>query len=504
MKSYITTPIYYINGDPHIGHANTTIMADIIRRGREFYGMDTYLQTGCDEHGQKNADMARQLDMNNADYADMRSASFADLFNRLDIGYTNFARTSSLHHACCVQDFAMALYRRGAIVKKPYTGLYCRGCEQFRLSSDLRDDQCPDHPSLKIETIEEINYFLRLEPYRQELIEWVEGHPDFIQPETYRSELLEMLRQPLEDMCISRPKTRVSLGIELPFDSDYVAYVWFDALINYISQHDAGAQIPGWWPNVEHFIGKDIIKPHGVYWPIMLMALGVEPPAKLTVHGMLVGPGGLKMSKTAGNGINPDDVIGTVGVDGLRYYLAKNIRPYGGDTQVSMDMIVQTYNADLANKIGNLITRTAGLIKRRFGNVIPDLNGSMSSDEFNMLKDVRKAAGTWWDKPVNLHDIPGIIEQLIKSADQANRYIADKAPWKIDNDDQAGHVCRVTLSAAILIMIGLIPVMPNIKHVLEKIGAKTPMPCISPSVFNLVKENHILDETIVPFKKVVI
>ncbi|MCL4147984.1 UNVERIFIED_CONTAM: hypothetical protein GTU68_016591, partial [Idotea baltica] len=251
-------------------------------------------------------------------------------FEKLDVAYEYFVRTKpgGPHKQRRRPAWNKSIFDRDLIIKKNYTGTYCKGCEEFKKESDLTEEgQCPLHPTMKVEQTDETNYFLKMEPFRERLLQHIADNPDFVQPEAFRNELKQMLSEPLDDLCISRPKTRVTLGVELPFDTDFVTYVWFDALANYLTNIDwPDESYAPWWAECEHLIGKDILKPHGVYWPIMLMAAGLPLPKKLSVHSHWVGAGGMKMSKSIGNVVDPMEVIAELGVDALRWYLARHMR----------------------------------------------------------------------------------------------------------------------------------------------------------------------------------
>ena len=269
--SYVTTPIYYVNGPPHLGHAYTSRVADILKRARKMAGFRSFLSTGVDEHGQKNEQMALESGMSFKEYLDMRALQFRDLFDLLDVDYDFFARTTAPTHVRAVVYLEERLYERGLLVKQEYEGLYCSGCEQFKKESDLSSEGfCLEHPNILAERTVETNYFFKMEPFRKKLQEHITANPHWISPTSYRNEVIAMLENPLEDLCISRPKSRVSLGIELPFDDDYVTYVWFDALLNYLSNIGwPDESYEGLWLGSEHVIGKDILKTHCVYWPCM-------------------------------------------------------------------------------------------------------------------------------------------------------------------------------------------------------------------------------------------
>ncbi|MEP2707329.1 MAG: class I tRNA ligase family protein [Roseibium sp.] len=463
MKSYITTPIYYVNGSPHIGHAFTSVMADILKRNRLALGYEMMLSTGVDEHGQKNQEAAADLDMPVEKYLDMRGKEFRDVFDMLGIDYDYFVRTSREGHKNAVAGMEQSIFDKGLIVKKQYTGTYCKGCEEFKKETDLTDDgQCPLHPTMKVEQTDETNYFLKMEPYRERLLKHIADNPDFVQPVSFRNELNQMLSEPLEDLCISRPKNRVTLGVDLPFDPEFVTYVWFDALANYLTNIDwPNEGYESWWAECEHLIGKDILKPHGVYWPIMLMAADLPLPKKLSVHSHWVGAGGVKMSKSIGNVVDPIEVTNKLGVDALRWYLARHMRA-DSDSQISVDLITQTYNSELGNKIGNLLSRAAKFSKARFEDSLP-APGPLSAEDEAIRKavlDATKGMSDW----INLADIPARVQAIITVADEMNNYFADQAPWNLIKNEDTKERCQtviyVTLDSLRVVMEALTQVIP--------------------------------------------
>jgi methionyl-tRNA synthetase len=464
MKSYLTTPIYYVNAAPHIGHAHTTVMGDILRRNRKAIGIDTKLTTGCDEHGQKNQDAAISSGLPTSEYLDMRSGEFRRVFDMLNVGYDMFVRTSRPFHMEQVARIEQRFMDAGLIVKKQYTGIYCTGCEQFKKLTDLDEHgRCPDHPTLVPEELDELNYFVRIEPYREKLIAYINDNPDFISPPSFRSQLLNMLSEPLDDLCISRPIRRVSLGVRLPFDNEYVTYVWFDALINYLT--NLGWPEPGyepWWDVVEHLIGKDILKTHGIYWPIMLMALGEKPPSRLSVHGHWLGPGGLKMSKTLGNIVDPVEVVETLGSDALRYYLARHMRS-DSDSSISVEMIRQTYNSELGNKIGNLFSRAGKFAKSRFADRIPARGGALTADDERVRQAALDAARGFANR-YEMFEIPRLVQAVVTSCELLNNYFAEQAPWdlikKPETAERCATVIYVTLDALRLVLEGVRQIIP--------------------------------------------
>lgn len=465
-KSYITTPIYYVNGAPHIGHAHTSVMGDILKRARKMGGEAVKLTTGTDEHGQKNEEAARLSGLPVQDYLTRQSSKFADVFDSLGVGYDFFVRTTRPRHMQEVARIESELQSRNLLVKKPYSGLYCSGCEQFKKPSDLTEDgRCRDHPTLVPEQTDETNYFFVIEPFRQKLRDYVKANPDWIQPQSYANEVLSSLDEPLEDLCISRPKSRVSLGVELPFDPDYVTYVWFDALINYLTNIDwPDEAYREWWPFSEHLIGKDIVKTHCIYWPCMLMALGVDMPARISVHGHWVGPGGVKMSKSGGNVVDPVEVVERYGASALRFYLARNMRT-GSDSQISRDLLEQTYNVELGNKLGNLLLRCVKFAAARFDGVVPPRD-AMDDEAAATLDAVRDTARNVLTDLQSLTTIPTALSHLVAMINMLNDEVTRRAPWTlIKNPDGVGEAAGVLyalLDSLRLVFEALFPVMPDI------------------------------------------
>ena len=477
-SSYITTPIYYVNGSPHIGHAHTTIMADILKRYRRMRGQAVFMSTGTDEHGQKNQEAAEASGLTAMEYVDRQSAEFQALFDRLGVDYDFFARTTRPYHVEQVRHFESLLDARGLIVKNAYRGLYCTGCEQFKVESDLTGEgRCPDHPSLELEDTDETNYFVRIEDYRPWLLDHIETNPDWLQPERYRNEVRQMLSQPLEDLCISRPNSRVSLGIELPFDADFVTYVWFDALINYITNVGWPDKDEfRWWQNAENLIGKDIVKTHCIYWPIMLHAIDVKLPERISVHGYWVGAGGQKMSKTLGNVVDPVEVIDAFGVDALRYYLAKNMRT-NADSQISVDLIRQTYESDLANNLGNLLSRVGEFTASRFDGKVP-APGALHKDDQALVDGIAAGlTGAYAD--MDMHAIPASLTTIMEAASRMNEYVTAQAPWTLIKEDgqmeRVASILYAILDGLRLVCEALYPFMPGSANKALSVLGRAPM-----------------------------
>src|SRR5262247_2529439 len=367
---YLTTPIYYVNARPHLGHAANTIMADAMSRYRRLRGDRVYLLTGTDEHGDNIAQTAAKAGVSPQAYADEISAAFRDTWRRLGITNDDFIRTTEPRHKKVVRGILQKLYDAGEIYFGEYGGWYCYGCERFYTEKEIVDGKCPDHQR-PLSFIKEKNYFFRMSKYQEWLIKHLENNPRFIQPERYRNEVLGFLREPLQDLSISRPKARLQWGIPLPFDDQYVAYVWFDALINYLSAlgYPDGDLYREFWPHAEHLIGKDILKPHAVYWPTMLKAAGIPLYRRLNVHGYW-SVGGSKMSKSVGNVVEAFQLTDTYGHDAFRYFLLREMT-FGLDANFTEEALVGRLNADLANDLGNLASRVTTLIVNTAGGEVP-------------------------------------------------------------------------------------------------------------------------------------
>ncbi|MBI3029759.1 MAG: methionine--tRNA ligase, partial [Candidatus Rokubacteria bacterium] len=352
---YLTTPIYYVNAAPHLGHAYTTLLADAMCRYRRLAGDRVRFLTGTDEHGDKIVQAAAGAGETPPAYADRIAGMFRETWRRLGITNEDFIRTTEERHKAVVRAILQKLHEAGEIYFGEYGGNYCYGCERFYADRELVNGKCPDHQTAPT-FIKEQNYFFRMGRHQQWLVKHIEDHPDFIRPERYRNEVLAFLREPLEDLCISRPKSRLQWGIPLPFDLNYVTYVWFDALINYVSAlgTPGSERFETFWPHVQHLIAKDILKPHGVYWPCMLRAAGLPLYRHLNVHGYWT-VNGQKMSKSLGNFIEPLPMQEKHG-EAFRYFLLRE-SVFGLDSDFSEDALVARLNADLANDLGNLVSR---------------------------------------------------------------------------------------------------------------------------------------------------
>jgi len=430
---FITTPIYYVNAEPHIGHAYTTIVADVLNRFHRLSGEETFFLTGTDEHGDKIVEAARSLGQSPKTYVDRISAMFRDLWPKLNISYDRFIRTTEVLHKEAVSRILTLVKDKGDIYFSEYEGLYCVGCERFYTEKELVDGKCPDHDT-KLKVIREANYFFRMSKYQDWLIKHIKEHPDFIRPERYRNEVLSFLSEPLEDLCISRPKSRLTWGITLPFDENFVTYVWFDALINYISGigYPDGDSFKKFWPVAQHIIAKDILKPHGIYWPCMLKSAGIELYRNLNVHGYWNMSHG-KMSKSLGNVVKPLDLVDIYGLDAFRYFLLRDM-VFGLDSEFSEQAMVARLNADLANDLGNLVSRSLTMMQKYFEGVLPEPGPMKEEDE-----ELKKSALDVIDEYGRLMGEMGLHKALMavwEVIGKLNKYIDSMAPWVLAKTDR--------------------------------------------------------------------
>ncbi len=459
-RFYVTTPIYYVNAPPHSGHAYTTIVADVVARYHRLAGRRVYFLTGTDEHGDKIAQAAARAGETPQAYADRISAAFRATWQGMGLRFDQFIRTTEPRHARVVQAILQRIHEAGDIYFGEYGGHYCVGCERFYTEKEMVDGKCPDHQT-RLEYVREENYFFRMSRYQDWLIRHIQEHPDFIRPERYRNEVLGFLREPLEDLCISRPRTRLEWGIPLPFDDRYVTYVWFDALINYVSalEYPDGELFQTFWPVAQHLIGKDIVKPHGVYWPTMLQAAGIPPYQHLNVHGYwLVDEA--KMSKSRGRTLSPLDLADKYGQDALRYFLLREM-VFGLDANFSEVALVSRLNADLANNLGNLLQRTLGMVDRFLKGRIPAPGEPVTDPDWSIrraVEDLRERV----DGAMATLALHRALEAIWDRLDAANQYIDGQKPWELAKRDPAalqrvlGHTCEVLR----LVTLHLSPFMP--------------------------------------------
>jgi methionyl-tRNA synthetase len=462
-RFYVTTPIYYVNAEPHIGHAYTTIVADVLNRFHRLMGYETYFLTGTDEHGDKIVQAAEAAGTDPKSYADRISALFRDTWPKLNISHDDFIRTTEPRHIRVVQEILQKVYDNGDIYFDTYRGRYCVGCERFITDRELVDGKCPDHDTPPVER-EEANYFFRMSAYQPWLIDHIERNPDFIRPERYKNEVLAFLREPLEDLCISRPRERLHWGIPLPFDERFVTYVWFDALINYVSAlgYPDGELFAKFWPVAQHLIAKDILKPHGIYWPTMLKAAGIEPYRHLNVHGYWKINEG-KMSKSRGTVVRPLDLAPQYGLDAFRYFLLREM-VFGLDANFSEDALVQRLNADLANDLGNLFSRTLAMTGRYFGGAVPPFGDPEEPQDAALRSDLERAIDIYREEIPQLafHKALMAVWDVVNAA---NRYIDHTAPWDVAKDParrgRLQRVIRTLLELNKTVAVLIAPFMPQ-------------------------------------------
>ena len=461
-KFYVTTPIYYVNDRPHIGHAYTTILADVLARFHRSLGDDTFFLTGTDEHGQKVQNAAEKHGVTPQQHCDETVLRFQELWKRLGITNDRFIRTTQPEHKRVVAEVLQDLYDRGEIYKADYTGWYCVGDERFFTEKDLVDGKCPEC-GREVTAITESNYFFRMSKYQDWLIEYIKTHPDFIQPAFRANETLGFLKKPLADLCISRPKSRLSWGIELPFDTDYVCYVWFDALLNYVSAvgyRSNDEMFARWWPASCELIGKDILTTHSVYWPTMLKAIGLPMPKTIFAHGWWL-TGSVKMSKSLGNVINPMDMIDRAGVDAFRYFLMAEMT-LGNDANFSEDGFISRYNSDLANDLGNLLSRVVKMTIRATNGVIPEAVEVTADEE--ELAAVAESAIAAMESSLETYKLDQGIAAAMNVIRAGNRYLEKCAPWTLAKQGLTGRlhtVLNYSAEALFKVAILLRPVMPE-------------------------------------------
>ncbi|MCK5528038.1 MAG: methionine--tRNA ligase [Kiritimatiellae bacterium] len=463
-KFYITTPIYYVNDQPHIGHAYTTILADVLACYHRLIGEPTFFLTGTDEHGQKVAQAATKNGITSQEQADSTVVRFQELWKKLEISNDDFIRTTEPRHKEIVQKILQDLFDKDEIYKAEYDGWYCVTCERFYTEKDLDDGKCPESGcGREVDRIRESNYFFRMSKYQEWLIDYINDNPKFIQPDYRRNETLGFLRNELTDLCISRPKSRLDWGIDLPFDDDFVTYVWFDALVNYISAIgylDDEEKFKKWWPASYHLIGKDILTTHTVYWPTMLKAMGLEMPETIFAHGWwLVGRD--KMSKSSGNVVNPMEFIDQYGVDPFRYFLMAEMT-LGQDASFTEDAFIRRYNAELANDLGNMLSRLMKMLDTHCDSKIPE-PGPIGEDEENLKQVALDAATKMVDCVENMHIDQGLAA-LAGVVREVNRYFEKKQPWTLGKEGKYEELGTVLYFAAEVLRIisgMLYPVMPE-------------------------------------------
>ncbi|HVE81119.1 MAG TPA: methionine--tRNA ligase [Candidatus Dormibacteraeota bacterium] len=445
-KFYITTPIYYINDRPHIGHAYATIAADMLARYHRQAGESVFFATGTDENSTKTVQAAKKVGQDTRAYTDQMAATWEETWKQLEISQDRFIRTTEPAHQKAVYDLIKKIEATGDIYKGTYVGLYCTGCEEFKREAELEAGKCPLHKTVP-EKVEEENYFFKLSKYQKQLLDYIEKNPTFIQPESRRNEITQFIKGGLEDLSVSR--TKKEWGIAWPGDDSQTIYVWIDALINYLAATGyPGAKSTDWWPADLHLIGKDIIKFHCVYWPAMLMSAGLPLPKTIFAHGFFT-VDGQKISKSLGNAVDPVALAGQYGIDALRYYLLREI-PFGSDGEFSHSRFRKVYEADLANELGNAVQRVAAMVLKYQEGAIGEVQTAPHDvgPVHTAIKEFR---------------LDRALEEIWVHVKGVNQYIEEEKPWELAKTDreQLSDVLASAVGDLLHIAELIMPFMPT-------------------------------------------
>lgn len=466
-KFYVTTPLYYVNAPPHIGHAYTEVATDTLARFHRFLGEEVFFLTGTDEHGEKIEKASEKAGHKKGEekaFVDNIHENFKRLWKTLDIEYDFFIRTTDKEHEETVKYILDTLSKSGDIYKKTYQCYLCTPCEAFWTDFQVENNLCPDCKR-PVDRIEEEDYFFKISKYGGWLTDYIKSHPDFIKPTSRRNEIIALLEGgELIDLCISRPKERLNWGIEIPFDTNYVTYVWFDALINYISAAGYpkdGKKFASLWPADFHIMAKDIIRHHAIYWPIILKALGLEMPRTVFAHGWWTFKGE-KMSKTTGNIVDPNYVVSAYGKDALRYFLLREIQ-FGMDGSFDEEAIILRHDSDLANDLGNLLNRTLTMVEKYYGGTIPGPPEENAEPGGVRIKEIiDRLPNSLQDNMAQLN-FSGALASIWELVNAANKYIEDSKPWALFKEKKDGELKSVIynlLDSLRVIAITVSPFMP--------------------------------------------
>jgi methionyl-tRNA synthetase len=458
VSFYVTTPIYYVNATPHVGHAYTTIAADILARHRRQRGEETFFLTGTDEHGSNIARVAEEAGLEPKEFADRNAATFLEMTRRINVSNDFFIRTTDERHEQLVQEFLQRIYDAGEIYEGVYAGLYCSRCESFYTEAELIDGKCPQH-GIPPEWVEEKNYFFRLSAYQDRLLALYDENPEFVLPKFRANEARSFIEHGLDDISVSRATQR--WGVPVPWDPDQVVYVWVDALINYWSAlafaREGEDLRERFWPEVHHLLAKDILKFHCVIWPALLMGAGISVPKQLFVHGYLL-MDDQKMSKSVGNVIDPLELIDVYGIDGVRYYLFRAAQ-FGQDGNISVDGLHERYERELGNDLGNLLSRTTAMVARYRDGNLPVVAGS---PELGAQLDAlaQKVVAR-----LDAYDLTGALDEIWEVVRALNRHVEQNAPWELaKNEGRAADLDRVLFDLADglrVLAVTLAPYLPE-------------------------------------------